>query len=342
MMGEPKGFPLRHTWPAYPIGHLARVQARGMAQGHIAWPYLLVLGNPLNALAKEPPYSVVSDEVVGSIRTVALADLPTGVVPVRIAEGARYPYVHVPGVGRAYRGDPFYDDRVQMADLGEHKYLLVKQGGGALEIRLRERVPWWWPVADAVTGGLDHTTVLHHVQGSLAPSLLLAAITAIAVALRLVRRRAERRAHWRAALAMGLALSTLRVGWALARQADLAAMYESYLRTMDVAWEVNPIIALANALIAIGGAWLLLGTRRWWGRVLASLLVLSPTALLAGFWLAVNLGLNLMAQATYGGPLYGYGVAAMLGLATLIEAGAALLSLRLARADATRPPSPAG
>ncbi len=329
-IGEPKDFAWRYTWPDYPIGCLLQVQARGLTQGHIGWPYWMMLGDPRNALAQEPPYRVVSDEMRGDTRIVRLADLPPGVIPVRIDGGAAYAYVRAPGAGRAYRGDPFYDGDLQMADIGAHKYLLVRTGGGDLEIRFSPRVPLWWPPLDALQDALDHTTILDHVEGSYGMSLMIAGLAVLVVLLRLWRRPSERAKYWAPALAAGLGLTVFRTVYALARQEDLSNMFVGYFRTIDIQWEVNPIILAAMGLTCIAGAWLYLGARRWLGRVLAGILLLSPTILMLPLWLGVNLLTNTMALSRYGGlPIYGYAVPAMVALATLVEAAIVLLFVKL-------------
>jgi hypothetical protein len=325
-IGEPKDFPWRYTWPDYPIGHLIQVQARGLTQGHIGWPYWMMLGDPRNALAQEAPYQVLSDEERGDERIIKLAGLPAGVAPVRIEDGAAYRYVRVPGVGRAYRGDPFYDGDLQMADIGAHKYLLVRSDGGELEVRLWRRTPFWWPPIDALLGSLDQSTLFHHIEGDFVMGLALAGLAVLLVALRLWRRPDARGKHWVPALSAGLGLTLFRTLYALARRGYLTTMFVGYLRTIDVQWEISPILLAAMGITCIGGVWLWLGARHWWGRVLWTILLLAPTSLMVPLWLGVNVLLNTAAVRTYGGlPIYGYGMAATTFIAALLEAAVVLL-----------------
>jgi hypothetical protein len=331
LIGEPKDFPLQYTWPDYPIGHLIQVQARGLNQGLIAWPYWMMLGNPRLALRDAPPYQVISDMGTGDERILKLTGLPPGVVPIRISEGTPYNYVHIPGIGRAYRGDPFYDPELQMVDIGPHKYLLAAQGGGDLEVRLFRRTPLWWPATDVLQDALDHTTIIHHVQGSLLPSLLLAALVGIAVLWRVIRHPGMRVEHWGVALTAGLGLTLLRTLYALFRQGHLASMYVSYLRTIGLSWEVNPVILIATGIACTGSTWLFLSSRSRWARALAGLFIIAPTSIVALNWLGLNLTLNILARHYYGGvPLYGYAVGTMALIVAMMEATAVTLLIRIA------------
>jgi hypothetical protein len=103
----------------------------------------------------------------------------------------------------------------------------------------------------------------------------------------------------------------------------LASLFEGYVRTLDVAYSVQPPILLATGVIATGGAWLAFDARRWFGRALAVMLALAPGTLMAPFWAAICLAVNVMAMQEYGAPLYGYGMAVMLAAATLVEAAVA-------------------
>ena len=334
VMGEPRGFVLQHTWPGYTVGDLAAVWNRGLSQGYLAWPYLVVLGDPRLALADEAPYAVSSDESVDGRRVVTLADAPPGFVPVRVPDAAGYAGARVDGGpwggGVAWRGDPFYDADLQMLALGADLHLLVHHDGGPLELTLYPRVPWHWRLWEPLVDALDQITVLSHVQGNLLPSLLAAVGVALLVAWRLRRGRVPWRRHALAALAAGLTLTVGRTAYALARCGQLALLFEGYLRTLDLGFRVEPAIVLSCLFVTTGAVWLGLNARRRGWRILAGLLALYPTTLLAPFWLAVSAGINLMARNAYGAPLYGYGVAAAATVVALLEAAGLIAVVGLA------------
>ena len=178
---------------------------------------------------------------------------------------------------------------------------------------------------------LDHVTVLAHIQGNLIPSLLVAAVVALLVAWRLWRGRLPWRRHAGAALAAGLTLTAGRTAYALARRQHLALLFESYLRTIDLGFRVEPAIVVSCLVVTTGAVWLCLNARRRGGRILAGLLALYPSTLLGPFWFAVSAGINLAARHAYGAPLYGYGVAAAAAMVALLEAAWVIAVVGLAR-----------
>jgi len=324
VMGEPRGFPLQYTWSAYTVGDLVALWNRGLSQGYLAWPYLIMLGDPRLSLADAAPYRLASDQIVADRRVVTLADAPAGFIPVRVPGAAGYAGVALgsgpSGGGVAWRGDPFYDPELQMLALGDDLHLLVHHDGGPLELTLYPRTPWHWRLWEPLVDALDHVTVLAHVQGNLVPSLLLAAVVALLVTWRLWRGRLPWRRHAEAALAAGLTLTAGRTTYAMARRQHLALLFESYLRTIDLGFRVEPAIVMSCLVITTGTVWLCLNARRRGWRILAGLLALYPSTLLGPFWLAVNLGINLAARHAYGAPPYGYGVAAAAAVVALLEA----------------------
>jgi hypothetical protein len=337
LFGDPKGFPFRHTWPDLPLGHAVQVQSRGLQRGFIAWPYYLILGDPRLSLRAEPPYRVEGEEMAGNARVLTFSGAPEGVIPVRVPDGAASPFVEIPGVGRAWEGDPFYNAKLQMADIGGDKYLLFLHAGGDFTVRLHRTPPWYWPVLSTVTTALDHATVIHHAQGSLASGWIASGVLMLIVAWVYVRNRPFQARSLLRAVGVGLLLTALRGSYALARRAYLTTLYTHWLRTMDRAFELSPSVLVTTLLMATGGAWLYLnaGSRR--GRGGALLAILFPNWLFGAFWLGSEVLINALARRRYGIPLYGYGGGIMPLIACAVEGIPIALALwgarRLAHPD---------
>ncbi len=320
LMGEPKGYPWQRTWPEFPIGHVVQVQNRGLMQGLAAWPYYLLLGDPRQALQTEAPYRVAGDTVENGVRVVTLADAPAGVLPVRIPDGATYGYVRVAGVGVAWRGDPFYDADVQMADIGADKFLLLAQDGGDVVIRLSARPSLGVRLTEPLVDALDHTALVFHAVGNREINFILLGIAILLMGWRLWRRREHWRADLVAALLAALALTIFRGVYAVARQPRLAWLYEGYLRTMGVEFQVNALYLVIGLVVSTSGCWLYLGARRIWGKLIGGALALMPTVFMAPFLLANMLLLNTLASQKYGLPLYGYSLGLMTAITLALEA----------------------
>jgi hypothetical protein len=334
LMGDPGGFPFHYTWPGFPLGHAVRVQTRGLQRGFVAWPYYFVLGDPRLSLQAEPPYRVQGDEMLGNARVLTLAGAPAGVIPVRVPDGAAFPFVEIPGVGRAWKGDPFYNAKLQMADIGGDKFLLFLHTGGDFTVRLHRTPPSYWPALRTVTTALDHATVIHHAQGSLAPGWIASGVLILIVTWVYVINRPFQVRSVFLASGVGLVLTVLRGGYALARRAYLTTLYTHWLRTMDRAFELSPSVLMTTFLMATGGAWLYLHARSHWGRGGALLAILFPNWMFAGFWLGSVALINTLARQRYGLPLYTYGGGLMPLIAFVVEGiliGPALWSAGRAR-----------
>ncbi|MGD8627000.1 MAG: hypothetical protein PVJ34_20870, partial [Anaerolineae bacterium] len=141
LAGEFDGLPWRYTWPEFPIGHAVRVQNRGTLQGFARFPYYFLLGDPRLALQAGAPYDLAAAEAEGAWLELAFAGAPAGFVPVRIPGGAGYGFVEIPGVGAAWQDEPFYNARLQMADVGTDKLVLFEHEGGDFRLRLRRDPP---------------------------------------------------------------------------------------------------------------------------------------------------------------------------------------------------------
>jgi hypothetical protein len=328
LMGDPKGFPFQHTWPGFPLGHAVQVQNRGLQRGFLAWPFYLILGDPRLSLRDRPPYRVLGDEQDGKTRALTLSAAPAGVIPVRVPGGAAYCFVEIPGVGRAGQNDLFYSARMQMADVGADKFLLVQHPGGGLTVRLYRRPPWYWPLVHTVTDALDHVTAIHHAEGNRVPTWIASSALLGIVAWVWLRNRARLARALPQALAVGLLLTSLRGGYALVRRAYLVDLYAQWLRTLDEGFEISVSFLIATFVTAFCGTWLYLNARSRWARGGAFLAILFPTWFMAVFWLGSVALINVLAGQRYGLPLYRYGGGLMPLIVCILEGIPITLALR--------------
>jgi hypothetical protein len=306
LLGEPDGFPWAYTWPDFPIGHALQVQNQGLRKGFLYWPFYLLLGDPRLALQTGPPYTLVEDKLRGHNRTLHYVDAPAGVIPVHIQDGAPYTFVNIPTVAAAWAGDPFYNGVLQMVNLGPDKYLLFVHQGGDFTVRLSTRPPWYWPVIDPVINAMDHTTILHHFEGSLMPNLLITGLVLLGTAWWFWRHRANRSPIWPAVIT-GLGLAALHGAYALIRFDYLSLLYSNWLHTIGQNFEINPFFLISFFLLTASSAWLYLNTRSSWAKLLAVLIPALPTLFMAVFWFGVVTFINVLAQQKLGAPLYGSG-----------------------------------
>jgi hypothetical protein len=277
LFGAYDGVPFRYTWPEFPIGHVLQVQSRGTLQGFAHVPYLQLLGDPRIALQTEAPYRLVEDRVSGNWRELSLADVPAGSIPVRIADGAGYSFVEIPGVGAGWEGDPFYNARLQMIDVGADKFIVFEHSGGDFTLRLGVEPSWAWVVGDTVTDALDHTLLFLMEGGGDFLALVLGVVALVPVVVLLLRKRASVRLLFPASVA-GIGFAALHGLYVLARLDELTITSKTVV--------FHPFGLVGTFLLVSSGTFLFLSARTWRGKVvailMASLGALAPAVFLLG------------------------------------------------------------
>ena len=165
LMGEFQGLPFRYTWPGFPIGHAVQAQNRGTLQGFASLPYYYLLGDPRMSLQAKAPYQLVGVEEGNGGQVRHYSEAPPGVIPVRVPGGAGYAFVEVPGVGIAWRGEPFYNARLQMVNVGDDKFLLLEHEGGEFSLDLRVRPGCEWQPMSSLTPWTAHYSFCRTMAG---------------------------------------------------------------------------------------------------------------------------------------------------------------------------------
>jgi len=319
LIGEFDGLPFRYTWPGFPVGHVLQAQNRGTLQGFAAIPYQYLLGDPRIALQSRPPYQLRSDSQQGPWRVLEYTGLPAGVVPVRIPGGVAYAFVQARGITTAADSDPFYNSRMQSANIGADKYLLVEHPGGDLTLRLRERAPFYWLPLDALLDSLDHTYIFSVQTGGDVLSLAFAVLPLLWVGWQALKRRLSRRKVLYA-LGFGAIAALLQAAYALLRLDDVTIISKTVV--------FSPLSILAAFLLAFCAALIFVQARRWLGKVVALLVMTFPA------WSGGVFGLvaiTLMNQAGFlprvGAALYNHGMNVMALIAFAVTAPLAELGL---------------
>jgi hypothetical protein len=309
LMGEFGDLPFRYTWPGFPIGHVVQVQNRGTLQGFATIPYYFLLGDPRIAFLKEMPYHLQDDQLSVGSRILHFVDAPPGVIPVRIQDGARYPFVEVPGVGETWDGEPFYNARLQTVTIGQDRFVLFEHAGGDFSVKLRARVPWARAAGDVILDGLDGTLLFLQDNGGAAILLGAGLLAWVLVAISLRRKNANRQALVPAVL-VGVGAAILHGLYAAARLDRLVITSKAV--------EFDFLSLAATFLLVACGAFLFLRAASWRGRIaavgLASLGALAPAAFLL---LVLGVLDNLFVGARLGADLWN----CRLGLQPLLALG---------------------
>lgn len=285
LLGESDGVPLAHTWPDFPIGHAIQVQNRGTLRVFARFHQYFLLGDPRISLSGQAPYRVEQDSVTDGLRTLQLAGLPPGTVPIVIPDGAAYGDLEVVGIGRWMHGQLFFNSRMQAADHGDTKYLLVDQPGGEMELRLRTSASAaalaWRNLTDlADTRYIGNASELKLRAGAAICGLLWAGGL-------LWKQRTTPRAVVSAAL-LGVAVST---GLAILDTSHLGSVtvtaHPLAPNLVDSSWRA---LLIACAMLGF------IASRGLAGRLLALLLVTFPAWLVPGILLPIAALLRLVVR----------------------------------------------
>ncbi|MBN1429100.1 MAG: hypothetical protein JXB07_11995 [Anaerolineae bacterium] len=314
LIGEFDGLPFRYTWPDFPIGQALQVQNHGTLQGFAFFPYHYLIGDPRIALQTEPPYRLVDDRQEGSWRILTFDDVPSGVIPIRITDGAAYHFVAATGITAASDRDLFYNSRMQMVNIGTNKFILVVHKGGELMLRMRHRAPWYWVMGDLLLDSLDHTLVFMPQTGGDVFSMIFAVIPLVWAIWLLVKNRFD----WqkaRLAAAFGLGAAILQAIYVLVRLDDFT--------TISKIAVFSPTGIVAAFVLTMFGALMYFHARRWKGKVVALSVMTFTSWSSMVIVLAMLAGVNILFANTRPGPaLYNYSIC-------LLPAGTLLVSLAL-------------
>ncbi len=311
LIGAFEGFPFRYTWPAVPIGLAVQVQNRGARRGFARIPYYYLLGDPRIALQQEIPYQVQEDTVRGDTRRIHYADLPVGVIPLRVPGGAAYRFVEAIGETATLERDPFYNSRLQMIDLGADKIILFEHHGGDLTLRLRRRAPALRVVIDGVFDVLDHALLFNVQAGSIVALLILGGLATLGAGWRAWRKRLSSRQLLIAA-GIALAFTGLHALYALVRR--------DHVTITSKPLTLPPSALLATFLLVGSGALLHLAARSHRGRAFAIAVMCSPSLLGAGITFLACAVVNIAAIGQFGAGIMNYNLTIMNALAFLLQA----------------------
>lgn len=265
-IGEEDG-PFRRTWSGVPIGHVVAAMNEGARKGYASFPFHLLVGDPRIALQTHPPCQLEDHGETGGVRTLSCPDAPSGLIPLRIPQGARYAAVEIAGWTAAWDREPFYNRRLQMATIGDDRILLVDHGGGDLVIRARVRPTLMWLASDPVADALDTMLVsmADRRHGGDVIALVLGA-AAMLLAFRPPRRRLVGRAHLVPAAAVGAMAAILHASYGFARQQVLVVV--------DKPIVFSPLGAVGTGVLVGCGAVIFFAARSWrgrlWGTVIAT------------------------------------------------------------------------
>ena len=97
-IGHLEHLPGKYTWKDFPIGIMAQIQNIASMKASSFLPYMFILGDPRISFAKEKPYTIIKDQSFGNKRSIQGKSNITGVLPLKIDNGASYSYIEIKGL----------------------------------------------------------------------------------------------------------------------------------------------------------------------------------------------------------------------------------------------------
>lgn len=290
--------PFRHTWPEVPIGLVVEAMNAGAAKGYARVPFHLLLGDPRLALRSEAPCRLVDQGESGGVRTLSCSGAPSGLIPVRVRDGAQYRFAEASGT-TAWDGEPFFNRRMQMTTIGGDRLLLIDHAGGDLHVALRRQPPLARLAIDPLADALDDMLISNadRRHGGDLVAVVFAALATVVVVRRVRGWRTDRRPVVAAAV-VGLIAGLLHASYALARQGDLVVISKPLV--------FSPLAAIGTGVLVACGAFLFLTADSWRGR-LAGTIVATSVGWFGGiFMLAATTAMNVAIASRTGGGVWIY------------------------------------
>lgn len=296
MIGGRHNLAFRYTWPEFPIGRTAQLQGLDTQRGFAYLPYYFLLGDPRISFKRNPPYQVISDTAGQNQRTILLADAPAGVIPIKVAGGAAYPFTRINTAARSER-DLFSNTVLQSMDIDGDKFILYDHSGGELRIDLYRRAPWHWMITDPLLDSLDFLFLVLPNYGASAAYGLVSALAGWISLFRLIKQKDTRRLLYQAGSA-ALILTLLYGVYGVLRLRLVSVTAKS----AEVGFAAYAAVFLVNAAAVY--LYQSSSTRR--GLIFSSLLPALPGITGA----LINLGMlgfiNILALQKQGIPVYNY------------------------------------
>jgi len=329
LIGGFSGAPFRYTSPDFTAGQVVLLQNAGALRAFASVPFYFLLGDPRMALQAKPVFGILRIDSSRGMRRLDYGELPRGIIPLRIKDGARFHFVELPDSASTADGDIFFNARLQTLNIGADKLILVDHPGGELSISLHPDPPWHRIVTDPILDSLDHTLLYLPGTGGAFLYLMVALAPLPWVALLLWRRRATRQLLM-AALLVGIAMGLAMILYASAR-ADQAT-----ITSKPIGLGTAPIVAAV--LLPCCGAIAYYRAASVFGRLAALALAVFPSLGATAVNFAVVMASNMFMRAKVGAGVYGYGLAWMALIGLTIHAGVFIVLALLFRLGLRRAP----
>ncbi len=279
------------SWQDFPLGLVAQVQSQMEMKVGFLIPNYLMLGDPRIYQSKDQPYRIISDTIDrNGKRTITGESTHSGVLPVKIEDGARYHYLALKGITAAGEDDLFHNNRLHTLDLGGDKYILFFHTVGSFRIDLSPQPPFGWTWTDALADAFDNSWVVLWINTWVVNSPIALGLVVIFIAILLFKVLKQRKSlrDYRSVFLVGIGLTLLRLIYLLMRW-DAVSTTSSTIHYSPLQVALGCLGVFASVS---GGLILMKDTRRMPVRVLGLLFAVLPQFFLTGLYLVTTILLN--------------------------------------------------
>ncbi len=304
LFGFPDDFPFKLSWRQFPVGHIISLQNKGLFQGFAKFPFFYFFGDPRIYFNEKAPYQLISDYIENGIRHLEYQLDQTGIVPIKITNGAQYGFIKANGITSATEHDFFYNNFIQIMTIQKDKYVLLNTDQKRIKLSLYSHPPWYWFMIDPLLDSLDHVLFyIPHTTG-LVFDILIICLVLIITFWFCYRFKISIKQHLLAFVSISAGITLLYAMYVLFRLEQISIV--------NIPVPFN-MITLAVTFILVGcGTLIFLNTKKWKGTLSAILIATFPSWAVAMFWLGGLIVINL-ASIVKGlkSPIYNYNLGLM-------------------------------
>jgi hypothetical protein len=269
-----------YSWDEFPLGIAAQIQNKETANMVYNTPLFFMLGDPRIYLLEDKPYQINSDRVNNIGRRVITGESnERGILAIKIEGGAAYEYLKT-STTSVSDNDPFYNNDLQMLNLGADKYILYFHTGGDFRIELFTDTPIIWKLTDPIVDVFDYSWIAIGVVQSPFSLILLVIFTAVVI-YKIIRKKTPIR-NYRVLFLAGLLYALVRLIYLLTRIGSYtvsASIVEMTIFEIILGF-VGVFSSTASGLV------MMRTSKKTIGKVIGMILALLPQLLLTGFYFA--------------------------------------------------------
>jgi hypothetical protein len=165
-LGAYDGLMFTNTWEGFTIGHAVQIQNRAALRSYAKLPHYFLMGDPRTYLSKEKPYELLKDTITRNRnRIIQLTNCKAGFLPIRVPGSKKYSDVKISSGIRHLESSNYFDRDIEMINIGEDKFIMVRNNEPELTISLSEMPPFLQKIWQRLINWCDTKIYYRHQEG---------------------------------------------------------------------------------------------------------------------------------------------------------------------------------